>query len=299
LPDFGGLHPDPNLTYAKELVDEMVNNSKYQFGAAYDGDGDRNMLLGSNGFFVTPSDALAVIAANHQTIKYFKNGLKGVARSMPTSMAIERVGEKLNLEVYEVPTGWKYFGNLMDAGKLSICGEESFGLGSDHIREKDGIWASLAFLSILSARKTSVKDLLQSHWATYGRNYFQRLDYENIDTAPANLMMEQLEQKLNKPEELKKYRVVKTDNYEYVDIVDGSVAKKQGLRVFLDDSSRIIFRLSGTGSSGATVRIYLEKIADSAGSGDVNEELSELKRIAEELSQLKEITGRSAPTVIT
>lgn len=299
LPDFGGLHPDPNLTYAKDLVDELVKDPKYQFGAAYDGDGDRNMLLGQGGFFVTPSDALAVIAANSETIKYFKGGLKGVARSMPTSMAIERVGEKLNLNVYEVPTGWKYFGNLMDAGKLSLCGEESFGLGSDHIREKDGIWASLAFLSILSAKKTNVEELLKSHWATYGRNYFQRLDYENIDTAPANTMMQKLEEKLQHPEELKAHGIVKTDNYEYVDIVDGSVAKKQGLRVFFQDSSRIVFRLSGTGSSGATVRIYLEKIGGTSGSSDVDKELSDLKEIAEKLSQLKEITGRTAPTVIT
>ncbi|KAK8752688.1 hypothetical protein OTU49_006859 [Cherax quadricarinatus] len=266
LEDFGGHHPDPNLTYAADLVKAMQEGD-YGFGAAFDGDGDRNMILGHKAFFVTPSDSVAVIADNTDYIPYFKkNGVKGLARSMPTGCAIDRVAEKKGVEVFEVPTGWKYFGNLMDAGRLSICGEESFGTGSDHIREKDGIWAVLAWLSILAGRNMSVEQVLHSHWETYGRNFFTRYDYENCESDPCNKMMSVLDamsgdasmvgKQLSHGE--KTYTIAKIDNFEYQDPIDGAVAKKQGVRILMSDGSRVVFRLSGTGSSGATVRMYIE-----------------------------------------
>jgi phosphoglucomutase len=278
------------------------------------------MLLGAGGFFVTPSDSLAVLASNLKCIPYFtKGGVKGLARSMPTSCAVDRVGKKLDIVVYEVPTGWKYFGNLMDAGKLSLCGEESFGTGSDHIREKDGIWASLAFLTVLASRKTSVKDLLESHWKEYGRNYFLRFDYENVDSGKANQMMAELEKKiLTTPKDQlnqeileavkavnssacsEKYKVEVTDNFEFTDLIDGSVAKGQGLRVILANGfGRMVWRLSGTGSSGATVRVYLEKVDDVNVNGQALVELDDLVKVSLKLSRLQEILGVEAPTVIT
>ncbi|XP_031773789.1 phosphoglucomutase isoform X3 [Apis florea] len=235
LEDFGGLHPDPNLTYAKDLVNAM-KNGPYDFGAAFDGDGDRNMILGKKAFFVTPSDSLAVLAANLNAIPYFKKtGIKGYARSMPTGAAVDRVAAKNGIKFYEVPTGWKYFGNLMDAGFLSLCGEESFGTGSDHIREKDGIWACLAWLSIIANLGKSVEDILLNHWQIYGRNFFTRYDYENCDSEAANRMMQHIESEIQKPEfidsklisENKVYIVKLSDNYSYVDPVDGSQASKQ------------------------------------------------------------------------
>lgn len=311
--DFGGGHPDPNLTYAHELVDIMYGSDSYNFGAASDGDGDRNMILGDH-FFVTPSDSVALIAANAQeAIPYFKTGLKGLARSMPTSGALDSVANKLNLPFFEVPTGWKFFGNLMDAGQLSVCGEESFGTGSDHIREKDGIWAVLAWLNILAhknrnvpadATLVSVADIVKSHWATYGRNFFVRYDYENCESEGANKMVAHLREILTKSKEGDKYgeyTLKVADDFTYTDPVDGSVAAKQGIRFVFTDGSRIIFRLSGTGSAGATIRLYVEKFEADAEKHEIDaqEALKELIEIALSFSKLKEFTGREKPTVIT
>ncbi|CAI0404073.1 unnamed protein product [Linum tenue] len=313
LEDFGHGHPDPNLTYAKELVDIMYAENGPDFGAASDGDGDRNMVLGK-GFFVTPSDSVAIIAANAQeTIPYFKSGPKGLARSMPTSGALDRVAEKLNLPFFEVPTGWKFFGNLMDAGKLSVCGEESFGTGSDHIREKDGIWAVLAWLSIIAYRNkdkkpgeklTSVADVVKEHWATYGRNFFSRYDYEECESEGANKMVEYLRDLITKSkpgDQYGSYVLKFADDFSYTDPVDGSVASKQGVRFVFSDGSRIIFRLSGTGSAGATVRVYIEQFEPDVSKHDVDAQtaLKPLIDLALSLSKLKDFTGREKPTVIT
>ncbi|XP_076241916.1 phosphoglucose mutase 1 isoform X1 [Calliopsis andreniformis] len=309
LEDFGGLHPDPNLTYAKDLVN-AIKNGPYDFGAAFDGDGDRNMILGKKAFFVTPSDSLAVLAANLNSIPYFKKtGVKGFARSMPTGAAVDRVATKTNIKLFEVPTGWKYFGNLMDAGHLSLCGEESFGTGSDHIREKDGIWACLAWLSVIANLGKPVEEILLNHWQTYGRNFFTRYDYENCESDGANKMMQQIETAIQKPEfvgtkltaEGKTYVVKLGDNYSYVDPVDASKASKQGLRILFEDGSRIIYRLSGTGSSGATIRVYVDSYENDPASltKDAQEVLKPLVNIALEFSKIRECTGRDAPTVIT
>ncbi|KAK9804971.1 hypothetical protein WJX73_005729 [Symbiochloris irregularis] len=311
--DFGGGHPDPNLTYAHDLVEIMWGNGAPDFGAASDGDGDRNMILG-NKFFINPSDSVAIIAANaQQCIPYFKSGLKGVARSMPTSGALDRVAKELGLQFFEVPTGWKFFGNLMDAGKCSVCGEESFGTGSDHIREKDGLWAVLAWLSILAYRNKDVKEgsglvtveqIALDHWAKYGRNFFSRYDYEGIDNEPANKMMDHLRQVIKdspKGTKLGDFEVEAADDFSYTDPIDGSVASKQGLRFVFTDGSRIIFRLSGTGSSGATVRLYIEQYTSdtSKQKEDAQEALGPIIKLALELSQLQKFTGRDKPTVIT
>uniref|UniRef100_A0A1D1ZM42 phosphoglucomutase (alpha-D-glucose-1,6-bisphosphate-dependent) n=1 Tax=Anthurium amnicola TaxID=1678845 RepID=A0A1D1ZM42_9ARAE len=313
LEDFGHGHPDPNLTYAKELVDIMNVENAPDLGAASDGDGDRNMILGRQ-FFVTPSDSVAIIAANAQVaIPYFKDGCKGLARSMPTSGALDRVAIKLNLPFYEVPTGWKFFGNLMDAGKLSICGEESFGTGSDHIREKDGIWAVLAWLSILAHRNkdknvgeklVSVSDVVKEHWATYGRNFFSRYDYEECESEGANQMIHHLREIVakSKPgESYGNYTLQFADDFNYTDPVDGSVASKQGIRFVFADGSRLIFRLSGTGSAGATIRIYMEQFEpDVSRHGmDAQAALKPLIDLALTISKLKEFTSRDKPTVIT
>nr|GMD52026.1 phosphoglucomutase, chloroplastic [Ipomoea batatas] len=318
LEDFGHGHPDPNLTYAKDLVNVMFGENGPDFGAASDGDGDRNMILGRQ-FFVTPSDSVAIIAANaKEAIPYFKSGPKGLARSMPTSGALDRVAEKLNLLFYEVPTGWKFFGNLMDAGKLSVCGEESFGTGSDHIREKDGIWAVLAWLSIIAYRNkdkkpgealVSVGDVVKQHWATYGRNFFSRYDYEasilyECESEGANKMVAYLRELISTSKAGDKYGsyILKfADDFSYVDPVDGSVASKQGVRFVFTDGSRIIFRLSGTGSAGATVRVYIEQFESDASKHDVDAQiaLKPLIELALSLSKLKEFTGREKPTVIT
>ncbi|XP_022888329.1 phosphoglucomutase, chloroplastic isoform X2 [Olea europaea var. sylvestris] len=313
LEDFGHGHPDPNLTYAKDLVNIMFGENGPDVGAASDGDGDRNMILG-RGFFVTPSDSVAIIAANAQeAIPYFKTGPKGLARSMPTSGALDRVAEKLNLPFYEVPTGWKFFGNLMDAGKLSICGEESFGTGSDHIREKDGIWAVLAWLSIIAFRNKdkkpgekliSISDVVNAHWATYGRNFFSRYDYEECESEGANKMIEYLRDVVSKSKAGDKYgnyALQFADDFNYTDPVDGSVVSKQGIRFVFTDGSRIIFRLSGTGSAGATVRIYIEQFEPevSKHNMDAQTALKPLIDLALSTSKLKEFTGREEPTVIT
>ncbi|KAL8050954.1 hypothetical protein ABFS82_06G113700 [Erythranthe guttata] len=313
LEDFGHGHPDPNLTYAEDLVKIMYGDNGPAFGAASDGDGDRNMVLGK-GFFVTPSDSVAIIAANaEEAIPYFKSGPKGLARSMPTSGALDRVAKKLNLPFFEVPTGWKFFGNLMDAGNLSICGEESFGTGSDHIREKDGIWAVLAWMSIIAFRNkdkkageklVSVADVVTEHWATYGRNFFSRYDYEECESEGANKMVEHLRDIISKSKEgdvYGNYTLQFADDFNYTDPVDGSVVSKQGIRFVFTDGSRIIFRLSGTGSAGATVRIYIEQFEPEASKHDVDAQiaLKPLIDLALSTSKLKEFTGREKPTVIT
>jgi len=313
MPDFNDGHPDPNLTYAKELVDIMWAPGAPILGAASDGDGDRNMILGPN-FFITPSDSVAMIAANAvECIPYFKSGIKGLARSMPTSGALDRVATALNVPFFEVPTGWKYFGNLMDAGKLSVCGEESFGTGSDHIREKDGIWAVLSWLSILAKKNkdvpvggklVSVEDIAKEHWKKYGRNYFSRYDYEECSSADAEKMMEHLRGVIASSKKGDKYGSFAldfADDFEYTDPVDGSVAKKQGLRFVFQDGSRFIFRLSGTGSSGATIRVYIEQYeADPTKQHmDAQDGLKPLIQQALATSKLEEFTGRKEPTVIT
>ncbi|GAB4858680.1 hypothetical protein Ancab_010152 [Ancistrocladus abbreviatus] len=313
LEDFGHGHPDPNLTYAKDLVDIMYGEKAPDFGAASDGDGDRNMILGKS-FFVTPSDSVAIIAANAQAaIPYFRTGIKGLARSMPTSGALDRVAEKLNLPFFEVPTGWKFFGNLMDSGKLSICGEESFGTGSDHIREKDGIWAVLAWLSIIAYKNKdrkpgekliSVSDVVKEHWATYGRNFFSRYDYEECESEGANRMMEYLRDMVSKSkagEIYGAYALRFADDFAYKDPVDGSVALKQGVRFVFTDGSRVIFRLSGTGSAGATIRIYIEQFEPDISKHEMDAQaaLKPLIDLALSISKLKDFTGREKPTVIT
>ncbi|KAM1402091.1 hypothetical protein ACFX2I_010881 [Malus domestica] len=323
--DFGGGHPDPNLTYAKELVARMglsksnTADEPPEFGAAADGDADRNMVLGKR-FFVTPSDSVAIIAANAvEAIPYFKTGLKGVARSMPTSAALDVVAKHLNLKFFEVPTGWKFFGNLMDAGLCSVCGEESFGTGSDHIREKDGIWAVLAWLSILAYKNkenlggeklVSVEDIVRKHWATFGRHYYTRYDYENVDAGKAKELMASLVKLQSDLSEVNKIvkgirsdvcNVVTADEFEYKDPVDGSISKHQGIRYLFEDGSRLVFRLSGTGSEGATIRLYIEQYEkDPSKIGrESSEALGPLVEVALKLSKMQEFTGRSAPTVIT
>jgi phosphoglucomutase len=300
--DFGGGHPDPNLTYAHDLVDIMYGEQAPDFGAASDGDGDRNMILGK-GFFVTPSDSLAIIAANAHLIPAYQAGIAGVARSMPTSGAVDRVAEKMDIDCYETPTGWKFFGNLMDAGKVTLCGEESFGTGSNHVREKDGLWAVLCWLNIIAAKKESVESIVKAHWAEYGRNVYSRHDYESIPTEDANSVIThiraQFEALIGKT--LGHYQVKACDDFSYTDPVDGSVSHLQGLRILFEDGSRIVFRLSGTGTQGATIRIYLEAFDPNMANHhlDAQDALHEMIQIALQVSDLKARTGRERPTVIT
>ncbi len=299
---FGGGHPDPNLTYAHELVEVLYGNDAPDFGAASDGDGDRNMILGKH-FFVTPSDSLAIIAANAKLIPAYQQGLAGVARSMPTSGAVDRVAKKLNIPCYETPTGWKFFGNLMDAGKVTLCGEESFGTGSNHVREKDGLWAVLCWLNIIATKKQSVEQIVMAHWAEYGRNVYSRHDYEAIPTEAANGVMAHLHaQFVSLPsQKLGKYTIKTCDDFSYTDPIDGSISTGQGIRILFDDGSRIVFRLSGTGTQGATLRIYLEAFEPNVANHhlDAQVALKEMIEIALEISQLKQRTGRDKPTVIT
>jgi phosphoglucomutase len=307
--DFGGGHPDPNLTYAEELVKILyAENNAPDFGAASDGDGDRNMILG-NHFFVTPSDSLAVLAANATLVPAYKNGIAGVARSMPTSGAADRVAAALKIPCFETPTGWKFFGNLMDAGKVTLCGEESFGTSSSHVREKDGLWAVLFWLNVLAEKFkaagsiVSVKDVMMAHWAKFGRNVYSRHDYENIPTEDANKVIAHINAQFETlpGKAFGKYTVNTCDNFSYHDPIDGSVSHNQGIRILFTDGSRIVVRLSGTGTEGATIRIYLEAFEpDTAKHGlDAQIALAEMITIAMEISQLKELTGRQAPTVIT
>jgi phosphoglucomutase len=302
LEDFGGGHPDPNLVYAKELVEVMFGTAAPDFGAASDGDGDRNMILGRK-CFVTPSDSLAVLAANAHLTPGYRQGLAGIARSMPTSQAADRVAERLGIELYETPTGWKFFGNLLDAGKATLCGEESFGTGSDHVREKDGVWAVLFWLNLLAVRRQSVQQIVTEHWRSYGRNYYSRHDYEAVDGDRAGQMMDRL-RGLNGSLTGKRYadyEVAFSDDFAYTDPIDGSLSERQGIRIGFTDGSRIVFRLSGTGTEGATLRVYIERYEADAGRQnlDAQEALSELIRIAEEIGQIKQHTERDAPTVIT
>jgi len=302
LEDFGGGHPDPNLAHARELVEVMNGPQGPDFGAASDGDGDRNMVLGRR-FYVTPSDSLAVMAANAHLLPGYHNGLTGVARSMPTSAAVDRVAEALGIECYETPTGWKFFGNLLDAGKITLCGEESFGTGSDHVREKDGLWAVLFWLNLLAVRRQSVEDIVREHWARYGRNYYSRHDYEEVDAAAANDLMEHLRSGFSAlpGRQFGDLRVESCDDFSYTDPIDHSVSAGQGIRVMFEDGARIVFRLSGTGTAGATLRIYLERYEPDPKKHDLDAQdaLAQLIAIAEELAHIHERTGREAPSVIT
>ena len=302
LEDFGGGHPDPNLVYAHDLVEVMFGENPPSFGAASDGDGDRNMIVGSN-FFVTPSDSLAVLAANATLVPGYRDGIAGVARSMPTSQAVDRVAEKLGIDCYETPTGWKFFGNLLDADKATLCGEESFGTGSNHVREKDGLWAVLFWLNILAVKGQSVEAIVKDHWATYGRNYYSRHDFEGVDKTVANELMDGLRSQLPtlKGQQLGSYTVAYADDFSYTDPIDNSVSQKQGIRIGFTDGSRIVFRLSGTGTKGATLRLYVENYEPDASKHniDTQEALASLIQLADEVAKIKELTGFDQPTVIT
>jgi phosphoglucomutase len=302
LPDFGGHHPDPNLVHAKHLYDLAMSDAAPDLCAASDGDGDRNLIIG-RGQFVTPSDSLAIIAANAHLAPGYAAGIAGVARSMPTSRAADRVAEKLNIGIYETPTGWKFFGNLLDAGKVTICGEESAGAGSNHVREKDGLWAILMWLNILAARKQSVKEIVRAHWAEYGRNYYSRHDYEALPTEAADEMIAALREKL--PDLPGQYfgalKVEAADDFAYHDPVDGSVSNRQGIRILFEDGSRIVYRLSGTGTSGATLRVYIERYEPDEARHDLETQdaLAELIACAESIAEILRHTGRDKPSVIT
>lgn len=302
LPDFGGHHPDPNLVHAKALYDEMMGPDAPDLGAASDGDGDRNLIIG-RGLFVSPSDSLAMLAANAHLAPAYAKGIAGVARSMPTSGAVDRVAAKLGVPCYETPTGWKFFGNLLDAGRITLCGEESAGTGSDHVREKDGVWAVLLWLSILAARRQSVAEIARAHWATYGRNYYTRHDYEDLDTPTAQALMKDLAAKLPglPGTALGGGTVAAADDFGYTDPVDGSVSRNQGLRIVRADGSRVVFRLSGTGTTGSTLRVYIERFEpDPAKHGlDTQAALADLVAAADTLAQIRSRTGRAAPDVIT
>ncbi len=302
LEDFGGGHPDPNLVYAHDLVEILFGDHAPDFGAASDGDGDRNMILG-NHFFVTPSDSLAVLTANATLVPGYKDGLSGVARSMPTSAAVDRVAEKLGIDCYETPTGWKFFGNLLDADKATLCGEESFGTGSNHVREKDGLWAVLFWLNILAVTGKSVEELVSDHWKTYGRNFYSRHDYEAVASEPAMELMDRLRGMVGElpGKQFGDYTVDYADDFSYTDPVDGSVSQKQGIRIGFTDGSRIVFRLSGTGTKGATLRVYLESYEPDASKHGVDPQvgLKPLIDLAEEIALIHQFTQREKPTVIT
>ncbi|MBC7737893.1 MAG: alpha-D-glucose phosphate-specific phosphoglucomutase [Candidatus Saccharibacteria bacterium] len=302
LPDFGGLHPDPNPTWAKPLMDEMFGTDAPDFGAASDGDGDRNMVVG-RGIYVSPSDSLAVLAANAHLAPGYKAGLKGVARPMPTSAAADRVAAALGIAAYETPTGWKFFGNLLDAGLATICGEESFGTGSDHVREKDGLWAILLWLNILAVRRESVAAILSQHWGRFGRNYYSRHDFEAIATDKADAMMVELRASLPglAGQVVEGLTIAEADDFAYTDPVDGSVSRAQGVRILFVDGSRIVMRLSGTGTEGATLRLYLERFAAGPAGLDLDPQqaLAPIIRAAHQLAGILRHTGRTDPNVVT
>ncbi|MBK8907190.1 MAG: alpha-D-glucose phosphate-specific phosphoglucomutase [Rhodospirillales bacterium] len=302
LEDFGGGHPDPNQAHAHDLVAAVDAPNGPQFGAASDGDGDRNMVIGKR-FFVTPSDSLAVLAANAAAAPGYRRGLSGIARSMPTSQAPDRVAAALGIPCFETPTGWKFFGNLLDAGKVTLCGEESFGTGSDHVREKDGLWAVLFWLNVVAHRGESVADIVRDHWRTYGRNYYSRHDYEGVDVDAANGLMDRLREQTSTlaGKRLGAYEVAFADDFSYTDPVDGSVSTQQGIRVGFVDGSRIVYRLSGTGTEGATLRVYVERYEPDPALHDQDPQtaLAPLITIAGEFADIPLRTGRDRPTVIT
>jgi phosphoglucomutase len=302
LPDFGGGHPDPNLTYAAELVGEMNGAEAPDFGAASDGDGDRNMILGP-GTFVNPSDSLAILAANARLVPGYAGGLAGIARSMPTSAAVDRVAARLGVPCYETPTGWKFFGNLLDAGRITLCGEESFGTGSDHVREKDGLWAVLFWLDVLAARRRPVEAILHEHWRDFGRNAYTRHDYEEVPADRASGLMDALREQLAglPGRQIGPWRIRAADEFAYVDPVDGSTSGSQGLRVLLEPEGRIVYRLSGTGTSGATLRVYLESVETDLlrQRKDAQELLAPLIDAADALAGIRVRLGVDRPTVIT
>ncbi len=300
LPDFGGHHPDPNLVYAKDLYDLAMSGEAPDLCAASDGDGDRNMIIG-RGLFVTPSDSLAALAANAHLAPGYARGLAGIARSMPTSGAADRVAAAKGIALYETPTGWKFFGNLLDAGKATICGEESAGTGSNHVREKDGLWAVLLWLDILSARRESVLDIMRGHWKTYGRNYYARHDYEEVDAAGANALVKALRDKLPSlaGRSFGQLVVKAADDFAYHDPVDGSDSAHQGIRIMFEDGSRIVYRLSGTGTAGATLRVYIERFEADTLDLDTSEALGDLIGVSRSLAEIERHTGRKEPSVIT
>ncbi len=302
LEDFGGGHPDPNLTYAHELADLLLNGDGYRFGAACDGDGDRNMILGTH-CFVNPSDSLAVLTANATLVPGYANGLSGVARSMPTSAAADVVAKELGIPCFETPTGWKFFGNLLDAGRITLCGEESFGTGSDHIREKDGLWAVLFWLNILAKRREPVAKIMAEHWNRFGRHYYSRHDYEAIASDAAHGLYDRMKAMLPSlvGQSFAGRTIATADDFAYTDPVDGSLTSGQGLRLLLDDGSRVVLRLSGTGTQGATLRVYLESYVPP--SGDLHQDpqaaLGDLISAIDQLAEIKTRTGMTKPTVIT
>ncbi|HGY5550309.1 MAG: alpha-D-glucose phosphate-specific phosphoglucomutase [Prochlorococcus sp.] len=302
LEDFGGGHPDPNLTYAAELADLLLNGKSYSFGAACDGDGDRNMILG-RGCFVNPSDSLAILTANAELAPAYANGLSGVARSMPTSAAVDVVAKELGINCFETPTGWKFFGNLLDADRITLCGEESFGTGSNHVREKDGLWAVLFWLQILAKRRCSVAEVMHTHWQRFGRHYYSRHDYEAIASEPAHDLYNRLEAMLpglvGQP--FAGRSVSQADNFSYTDPIDGLVTESQGLRILLEDGSRVVVRLSGTGTKGATLRVYLESYVNNNGdlTQDPQHALADLINAIDALAEVQKRTGMKRPTVIT
>ena len=301
-PDFGGHHPDPNVVHARELYELMLSDAAPDFGAASDGDGDRNLVIG-RGIFITPSDSLAILAANAHLAPGYRAGIKGIARSMPTSAAADRVAQALGVPCFETPTGWKFFGNLLDAGMATICGEESAGTGSDHVREKDGLWAVLLWLNVLAVRRQPALDIVREHWRSYGRNYYSRHDYEEVDAAAANGLMAHLRDQLAALPGTRHgaYTVAAADDFAYTDPVDGSVSTAQGIRILFTDGSRIVYRLSGTGTAGATLRVYIERFeADPARHDqDTQQALADLIALANSLADIAPRTARHQPSVIT
>jgi phosphoglucomutase len=302
LEDFGGHHPDPNPAHAAELIATMMGPDAPDFGAASDGDGDRNLIVG-RGIYVTPSDSLAILAANAHLAPGYAGGIAGIARSMPTSQAADRVAEQLGIGCYETPTGWKFFGNLLDAGKATLCGEESFGTGSNHVREKDGLWAVLMWLDILAARRQPVAEIVREHWARFGRNYYSRHDYEEIPSAAAEGLMEALRAALSKlpGQRFEALTVEQADDFSYTDPIDGSISTRQGVRLLFADGARIVYRLSGTGTAGATLRVYLERYEPDPARHDQDPQaaLQPLIELADRIAGIRERTGRQAPSVIT
>jgi phosphoglucomutase len=302
LTDFGGGHPDPNLVHAHELVALLNGDDPLDFGAASDGDGDRNMVHGKR-FYLNPCDSLAIMTANAHLIPAYARGIAGVARSMPTSRAVDRVAEKLGINFYETPTGWKFFGNLLDAGKITLCGEESFGTGSDHVREKDGLWAVLFWLNLIATKKQPMSEIVTNHWQNYGRDYFTRHDYESVDNDRANVMMTQLKGQLEAlpGKQFAGLTVITADDFQYTDPIDKSETVAQGVRVFFENGERVVFRLSGTGTAGATLRVYLDSYQDDLSllAQDPQKALAPLIEAAANIAGIEHYTGRTSPDVIT